>query len=128
MCYHCATNPSIHHHHRHVAAMLSPLSHHGVAFTLVAVSSLPSQCRLHHHIVAVLSSPSCRCSAFAVTLSWFHHPHRSVAFVVALSQFHCHHHGVAFVFVTVSSLLSQCHLCVGRGFVVAVVVSPSHWS
>src|SRR6266850_5682325 len=73
MCYHCATNPSIHHHCCHIAAVSSPLSHHGVAFMSVAVLSLPSWCHLHRHIVAVLSSPSCRCSAFcyAWTLGTF---------------------------------------------------------
>src|SRR6266850_1924813 len=36
MCYHCATNPSIHHHRYCVMAVLSPLSHHGVAFTVTS--------------------------------------------------------------------------------------------
>src|SRR6267142_2191663 len=125
MCYRCATNPSIHHHHRHIAAVSLPLSHHGVAFTLVAVSSLPSRCHLCCRIVVVLSLPSCRCGAFAVALLWFCCPRRSVAFIVALLQFrHCCH-GVAFVFVTVSLLPSRCRLHIGCSFVVAVAVSPS---
>src|SRR6267142_1528577 len=84
MCYRCATNPSIHHHRRHIAAMSSPLSHHGVAFTLVVVSSSPSQCHLCRRIVAVSSSPSwcclrvCHGFVIAVTVlpshrSWFCH-------------------------------------------------------
>src|SRR6266850_472831 len=43
--------------------------HCGVAFTSVAVLSLPSRCRLHHCIIAVSSSQSCRCGAFAVASS-----------------------------------------------------------
>jgi len=121
MCYRCATNPSIHHHCRHIAAMSSPLSHHGVAFTLVVVSSLPSWCRLCRRIVAVLSLPSCHCGAFAVALLWFCRPRHSVTFVVALSQFRHHRRGVAFAFVMVSSLLLQCCLHIGRGFVIAVI-------
>src|SRR6267142_2327696 len=114
MCYHCATNPSIHHHYRHVAAVSLPLSHHGVAFMSVVVSSLPSWCRLCHCIVTVLLLPLCHCSAFTVTLSWFCRPHRSVAFVVTLSWFHHCHRGVAFAFVAVSSLPLQCrlHCCI----------------
>src|SRR6266850_1970512 len=109
MCYRCATNPSIHHHCRHVAAMSLPLSHHGVAFMSVMVSSLPSWCHLRHRIVMVLLSPSCCCGAFAVALLWFRRRHCSVAFIVTLSPF-CHrHHGVAFTSLTVSSLPSQCH-------------------
>src|SRR6266850_1921381 len=128
MCYHCATNPSIHHHHHHVAAVSSLLSHHGVAFTSVVVSSLPSWCHLCCRIVAMLSSPSCRCHAFAVTLLQFHCPCHSVAFIVALSRFRCCCCGVAFAFVMVSLLPSWCCLRIGRGFVVAIAVLPSHWS
>src|SRR6267142_1652472 len=127
MCYHCATNPSIHHHHHHVAAVSSLLSHHGVAFTLVAVLSLPSQCRLRRCIIPVSSSQSHRCGAFAVALSQFCHRCYSVAFVIALSPFRRRRHGVAFTSVTVSSSPSQCHLHVGHGFVIAIAVSPSCW-
>src|SRR6266850_1821726 len=102
MCYHCATNPSIHHCCCHVATVSSPLSHHGVTFTvmsswfhlrhcIVAVLLLPSWCHLHichGFIVAVVVSPSCR--------SWFRCCRRGVAFVVALSRFHCRH-SVAFI-------------------------------
>src|SRR6266850_926104 len=118
MCYHCATNPSIHHHCHHIAAVSLPLSHHGVTFTSVMVSSLPSWCRLRRRIVTVLLLPLCHCSAFAVTLSWFCCPCRSVAFVVTLSWFHHCHRGVAFAFVmaiAVSPSLS--HHC---GVIVAV--------
>src|SRR6266850_2186478 len=135
MCYRCATNPSIHHHCGHVTAMLSPLSHHGVTFMLVIVSSLPLRCHLCCRIVAVLSLPLCCCGAFAVALSQFHRPHRSVTFVVAivvspscLSRFHRCHCGVTFASVAVSSLPLQCCLHVGCGFIVAIVVSPSCWS
>src|SRR6266850_1741741 len=122
MCYHCATNPSIHHYRRCVAAMSSPLSHHGVAFAvassqfccccrsvtfvLVAVSSLPSRCRLRHRIVMVSSSH----------WSWFHCHYHGVAFIVTLSRFH-RRHGVAFIVA-----LSWCHC---HGFIVAIAVSPS---
>src|SRR6267142_1770706 len=114
MCYRCATNPSIQHHCGHVTAMLSPLSHHGVTFMLVIVSSLPLRCHLCCRIVAVLSLPLCCCGAFAVALSQFHRPHRSVTFVVAivvspscLSRFHRCHCGVTFASVVVSSLQSR---------------------
>src|SRR6266850_1495443 len=150
MCYCCATNPSIHHHHRHVMAVSSPLSHHGVTFTSVAVSSLSSRCRLHHHIVTVSSSQLRHCGAFAVALLWFRHRHCGVAFIVALLRCCCHsfiiaivvlpsrqsqfrhcHRGVAFIIaslqcrrhsriVAVPSLLL--HRC---SFVIAVAVSPS---
>src|SRR6267142_2583101 len=69
----------------------------------------------HHH---------CRCIV-AMSLLLSHH---GVAFIVALSQF-CHHcRGVTFVSVMVSLLPSWCHLCIGHGFLIAVAVSPSHWS
>src|SRR6266850_175031 len=110
MCYRCATNPSIHHHHRHIVAMSSPLSHHGVAFTLVTVSSLPSWCRLRCCIIAVSLSQLCRCGAFAVASSRFRHRCCGVAFVVALLPFHHRHRGVAFMSVVVSSLPLRCHL------------------
>src|SRR6266850_8189464 len=112
MCYRCATNPSIHHHCHHVAAVSSPLSHHGVAFAVasswfhhcrhgvtfvsVVVSSLPSRCRLHCRIVVVSLSQSRHYSAFTVVLLLFCCCRRSVAFVVALLRFHRCHHGVAF--------------------------------
>src|SRR6266850_2333617 len=70
--------------------------HHSVAFTLVTVSSLPSQYCLHCHFIVVSSSQSHRCGAFIVTSLRFHHCHRGVAFVVASSQFRrCH--SVAFI-------------------------------
>src|SRR6267142_6281701 len=140
MCYRCATNPSIHHHHHCVAAMSSPLSHHGVAFAVtssrfhhrhhgvtfvsVVVSLLPSRCCLRPHIVVVLSSQSHRCGAFAVASSPFCHRCRGVAFVIALSRFHHRHRGVAFTSVTVSSSPSRCCLHVGHGFVVTIAVLP----
>src|SRR6266850_6656108 len=128
MCYHCATNPSIHHHCHHIAAVSLPLSHHGVTFTSVMVSSLPSWCRLRRRIVTVLLLPLCHCSAFTVTLSWFCRPHRSVAFVVTLSWFHHCHRGVAFAFVMVLLLPLRCCLRVGHSFVVAIAVLPSRQS
>src|SRR6267142_2301679 len=131
MCYCCATNPSIHHCCCHITAMSSPLSHHGVTFMLVTVSSLPLRCHLCCHIVAVLSSPLCCCGAFAVALSQFHRPHCSVTFVVAvvvsplcLSWFHCCRCGVAFASVVVSSLPLRCRLHIGCSFIVAIMVSP----
>src|SRR6266850_2204789 len=144
MCYHCATNPSIHHHCHHIAAVSLPLSHRsvafiitllwfhcchcGVTFVFVMVSLLPSQCCLHvgrHFIVAIAVSPSCQ--------SQFRCCHRSVTFVVALSQ--CHHRSCIIVvpllshhrsfIVAVAVLPSSSHCC---HFVIAVVVSPSHLS
>src|SRR6266850_4904200 len=117
MCYHCATNPSIHHHHCHVAAVSLLLSHHGVAFavtlsqfcrcrhgvtfTSVAVLLLPSQCCLHCRIIVVLPSLSCHHSAFAVTLSQFRCCCHGfvIAITVSLSpsRFCCCCHGVAFI-------------------------------
>src|SRR6267142_2501475 len=192
MCYHCATNPSIHHRCRHVATVSLPLSHHGVTFTVtssqfrrchcdvafivallqccchsrvvavpllshcrsfvvavmvspssshcrgfvivavlpsllhcrgvvVTVSSSPLWCRLHRRIVAVSSSQSRRCGAFAVASLWFHHRHRHVTFIVTLSRcslpFHHRCRGVAFVIA-----LSRCCHC---SFVVTVAVSLS---
>src|SRR6267142_2304881 len=103
MWYRCATNPSIHHHRRHVATMSLPLSHHGVAFMSVVVLLLPSRCHLRHHIVVVSLSQSYHCGAFTVASSQFCRHCHSVTFVVALSRF-CRHRGVAFI-VT----LSWCH-------------------
>src|SRR6267142_2017449 len=60
-----------------------------------------------------------------------HHHHCcccSVAFIITLLWFCCCCHGVAFMSVMVLSSLSQCHLCVSHGFIVAVAVSPSHQS
>src|SRR6267142_1053232 len=125
MCYRCATNPSIHHHRRHVAAVSSSLSHHGVAFMSVTVLSLPSWCRLRRCIVTVLLSPLCHCGAFPVALSRFHRPRHSVTFVVALLWFRCRHHGVTFAFVMVSLLPLRCCLHVGHSFVFAIAVLPS---
>src|SRR6266850_1549105 len=127
MCYRCATNPSIHHHHRHIVAMSSPLSHHGVAFTSVTVSLLPLQCRLRCCIIVVSLSQLCRCGAFAVASSRFRHRCCGVAFVVALLPFHHRHRGVAFMSVTVSSSPSRCCLHVGCGFIVTVTVLPLCW-
>src|SRR6267142_6082659 len=121
MCYRCATNPSIHHHHRHIVAMSSPLSHHGVAFTSVTVSLLPLQCCLRCRIIVVLLLPLCCCSAFAVALLRLRHPRCSVAFVVTLSPFHRH-------IVAVLLSPSWCRLRVCHGFVIAIAVSPSRWS
>src|SRR6266850_2314993 len=114
MCYCCATNPSIHHHHRHVMAVSSPLSHHGVTFTSVAVSSLSSRCRLHHHIVTVSSSQLRHCGAFAVALLWFCHCHHGVTFIITILR--CRHRSC----IVVVPLLSHRH-----GFVITVTVLPS---
>src|SRR6266850_282747 len=111
MCYRCATNPSIHHRRRHVAAVLSLLSHHGVTF---AVALLWFHC-CHHDV------------AFVITLSRFRHCHHGVAFVsvtVLSSLSWCHlrvGHGFV-VAVTVSPSSSHCH-----SFVIIVVLpSLSH--
>src|SRR6266850_2120208 len=113
MCYRCATNPSIQHHRRHIAAVLSLLSHHGVAFIVallqfhhrcrgvafasVMVSSLPLWCRLrvsHSFIVAFVVLPSSS------------HHHGFIVVVVLPSSSHCHG-----VIVTVSLLPLWCRLC-----------------
>src|SRR6266850_1844177 len=65
MCYRCATNPSIHHHCRHIAAMSSPLSSHCRSFVITVVV-LPSRLSWFRHCcygvaftsVVVLSLPS----------------------------------------------------------------------
>src|SRR6267142_4098201 len=98
MCYHCATNPSIHHRRCHIMAMLLPLSHYGVTFA-VALS------QFYCCIVAVLSLHHC---SFVIALLQF------CRCIIALLQFHhC---------IVVVLLLHHC------GFVIAIVVSPLHWS
>src|SRR6266850_1969799 len=153
MCYHCATNPSIHHHCHHVMAMLLLLSHHGVAFMSVAVLSLPSVSPSLLHccgvIVTVVSLWCLCCHIVTVSLlpSQCHLHHHIVAilslpswcrlhichsFVVTIvvspscwSPFHCCCRGVTFTSVTVLSLPLWCHLHVGCSFVIAIVVLPS---
>src|SRR6266850_105188 len=120
MCYHCATNPSIHHHCRRVAALTSwcHLRHR-----IVVVLSSPSWCRLricHGFVIAVVVLPSCRSQfrcrrrgvAFVIALSWFRCC-CGVAFIITLSR--CCHHG----FVVAVPLLLHC--C---GFIVAIAMSP----
>src|SRR6267142_1235366 len=148
MCYHCATNPSIHHHCCHITTVSSLLSHHGVTFTVTLsqfrhchcdvafivtllrcccrsrVVAVPSLLHCRGFVVAVMVSPSsshCRGFVIAVVVSPSH-----------LSRFCCHHRGVAFVIalswfccrrgVAFIVALSQCRR---HGFVVAIVVSPS---
>src|SRR6266850_2971821 len=101
MCYHCATNPSIHHHCRRITAISSPLSHHGVTFTVTS-----------------LRFRRCHCDvAFIVALLWCCCHSRVIAVPLLL---HCRSFVIA---IMVSPLSSHC-----RGFVVAVVVSPLHLS
>src|SRR6266850_3243530 len=85
MCYHCATNPSIHHrHHR------------------------------HRYIITMLSSSSSCCGHVVATVTlWWCLCHHGVAFTVASSWFH-HCDGIAvspLLLVVVSSLPSWCHHC-----------------
>src|SRR6267142_1818979 len=98
MCYHCATNPSIHHRCCCITTVSSPLSHHGVTFTVtlswfrcchcdVAFIVALLQCHCRSRVVVVPSLSHCR--GFVVTI------------MVSLSSSHC------------------------RGFVIAIVVSPS---
>src|SRR6267142_1169876 len=101
MCYHCATNPSIHHRCCRIAAILSPLSHHGVTFTVT--SSQFRHC--HCNVAFIIALLQCRC-------------HSRVVVVPSLS--HCRGFVVAIMVSPSSS-----HCC---GFVVAVVVSPLHLS
>jgi len=101
MCYHCATNPSIHHRCCCIAAVSSPLSHHGVTFT---VTLLQFHC-CHCDVAFIVALLRCRC-------------HSRVVAVPSLS--HC----CGFVVpVTVSPLSSHC-----RSFVITVVVLPSRLS
>src|SRR6267142_324784 len=99
MCYHCATNPSIHHRCRRVATVSLPLSHYGVTFTVT--SSWFRRC--HCDVAFIIALLWCRCHSHIVAVPWLSH---CCSFVVA---------------VMVSPSSSHC-----RGFVVAVVVSPSH--
>src|SRR6267142_2276555 len=107
MCYHCATNPSIHHHHRCIAAVSSPLSHHGVAFAVASLRFRRRHCGVTFTSVMVSLSPSwCRLRVgrgFIVTV------------VVLPSLSHCH----GFIVVVVLPSLSHC-----RGVVVTVSLSP----
>src|SRR6267142_403490 len=127
MCYHCATNPSIHHHCRRIAAVSLPPSHHGVTFTVTSsrfrrchcdvafivallrchcrsrIVAVPSLLHCRGFVVAVIVSPSslhCRSFVIAVVVSPSH-----------LSRFRCRCCGVAFVSVAVSSSPSWCCLC-----------------
>src|SRR6267142_2356163 len=119
-CYDCAIHPSI-------MALSSLLSHHSVTFTVAL-----SRCRLHvsrGFVVAITVSPlsSHCCSAFAVASSQFHHRHCGfvITVVVLLSPSWCRlHHRIVMVLL----LLSWCHLCICHGFVVAIMVLPSHKS
>src|SRR6266850_873701 len=94
MCYHCATNPSIHHHCRRVAAVSSPLSHHGVTFTVTSSQFRRCHCDVAF-IVALLLRCCLHCCIVMVSSSWFCHRHCGVAFVIALSRCHCRSHVVA---------------------------------
>src|SRR6266850_5632958 len=110
MCYHCATNPSIHHHCCRVTAVSSLLSHHGVTFIVALL-----QCRCRSHVVAVPSLSHCHGFVVAVMVSPSSSHCRGfvVAVVVSpshLSWFHRRCCGVTFVSVTVSSLPSWCCL------------------
>src|SRR6267142_698193 len=98
MCYHCATNPSIHHRCCRIAAILSPLSHHGVTFTVTSSQFRHCHCNVAF-IIALLRFCRCRCGvAFAsVTVSslllWCHlRVGRSFVVAVAVlpSLSHCH--------------------------------------
>src|SRR6266850_2361691 len=98
MCYHCATNPSIHHCCHRVAAISSPLSHHGVTFTVT--SSWFRRC--HYNVAFIVTLLQCRCRSRVIVVPSLSH---CCSFVVA-------------IMVSPSSL----HCC---GFVVAVMMSPS---
>src|SRR6266850_1893400 len=112
MCYHCATNPSIHHRCHCVAAVSSPLSHHGVTFVI----TLSRFCHRRHSVtfasVTVLSSLLWCClrvgHGFVVAVAVLplsSHCHGFVVVVVLPSSSHCH--GVI-VMVSLSPL--WCHL------------------
>src|SRR6267142_2436735 len=110
MCYHCATNPSIHHCCHHVAAVSSPLSHHGVTFTVTSSRF----CHCHCNVTFIVALLRCHCHSHVVVVPSLSHCCGFVVTIVVspshLSRFHCRCYGVAIVSVAISSLLSQCCL------------------
>src|SRR6267142_2219671 len=137
MCYHCATNPSIHHHCHHVAAVSLLLSHHGVTFTVTSLRFRRCHCdvtfivallRCHYcsHVIAVPSLSHCCGFVVAVMVSPLSLHCRGFVVTVVVSPSHlswfcrrcC---GVAFVSVVVSSSPLRCCLC---RLIVAVLLSP----
>src|SRR6266850_1537151 len=107
MCYHCATNPSIHHRCRRVAAVSSPLSHHGVTFIITL-----SRCRCRSCVVVVPLLSHCR--SFVVTV------------MVSPSSLHCRGFVVAVV-VSPSHLSRFCHHCCSVAFMSVAVSSSPSW-
>src|SRR6266850_7037116 len=106
--------------------------HHGVAFALVMVLSLPSQCCLHigcGFIVAIIVSPlssHCHSVTFVVTLLQCCLRHRII--IVLLLLWCCLHHCIVMVslswvhhhhFIVVPLLSHHC------SFIIAIVVLPS---
>src|SRR6267142_1252472 len=96
MCYHCATNPSIHHCCRHIAAVLSPLSHHGVTFVVTLLRFCRRRCGVAFASVTVLSSLLWCClrvgRGFVVAIAVLpssSHCHCFVVVVVLPSSLHC---------------------------------------
>src|SRR6266850_6129882 len=140
MCYHCATNPSIHHHCRRIATVLSLLSHHGVTFTVTSSRF----CRCHCDVAFIVALLQCHCRSCVVAVPSLSHCRGFVvAVMVSLSSSHCHgfvvtvvvsplhlsrfRHcccGVTFASVMVSSSLLWCRLRVSCSFIVAVMVLP----
>src|SRR6267142_324192 len=126
MCYHCATNPSIHHCCRRITAVSSPLSHHGVTFTVmssqfhrchcdVAFIITLLRCHCRSCVIAVPSLSHCRGFVVAIMVSPLSSHCRGFVIAVMVLPLHlsrfCHRcYGVAFVSVAVSSLLSWCCL------------------
>src|SRR6266850_1722592 len=122
MCYHCATNPSIHHCCRHIAAVLSPLSHHGVTFTVTSLRF----CRCHCDVAFIVALLRCHCRSRVIAVPSLSHCRGFViAIMVSPSSSHCCGFVVAVV-VSPSHLSRFCHRCCGVAFVsVAVLSSPS---
>src|SRR6266850_1554690 len=112
MCYHCATNPSIHHHCCHITTVSSLLSHHGVTFT-VTLSQF-RHCHCDVAFIVTLLRCCCRSRVVAVP-SLLHCRGFVVAVMVSPSSSHCH----GFVVVAVLPLSSHC-----RSVVVTVSLSP----
>src|SRR6266850_243807 len=118
MCYHCATNPSIHHRHCHCCivaliaiVLLSSLSHHPcVALSLCRIIPV-SRHRYCHIVVSWLCHRSRHIITFVVTSSRC----RGVIFIIALSHCWCCH----IVGVVTLSVLSHCQCC----HIVSVVMS-----
>src|SRR6266850_1713493 len=123
MCYHCATNPSIHHCCCRITAVSSPLSHHGVTFTVM--SSQFRRC--HCDVTFIITLLRCRCRSRVVAVpSLSHCCGFVVAIMVSPSSSHCRGFVIA-VMVSPSHLSQFCRRCCGVAFVLVAVLSSPSW-